>query len=242
MPLVLPDSARLAWWGTSVLRGHAAPDDLLDHLHGDDVPHRFGPLDGVQLGALEVVARLRAAGATEIGLALPVEGDLAGCGGPAPFNLEAVEQAEAAICATAGVGWVPHRVSASVTWVPHEAARRQLPDVGEADRALRAELNASAARLADLDVAAWRPEIADELLNLRRPTPLVAPSGVPPRCVALAQRALVALGIVDLASDDDGGAISADEIVQRRGVLRDLERAGRHALVAACSPEVWPPG
>jgi hypothetical protein len=48
--------------------------------------------------------------------------------------------------------------------------------------------------------------------------------------------------IVDLALADDGGALSAAEIEQRRAALVPLERAGRRALVAACSPEVWPPG
>ena len=47
--------------------------------------------------------------------------------------------------------------------------------------------------------------------------------------------------IVDLALEDDGGAISAHEIELRREALRPLDRAGRRALVAACSPEVWPP-
>ena len=31
------------------------------------------------------------------------------------------------------------------------------------------------------------------------------------------------------------------EIELRREALRPLDRAGRRALVAACSPEVWPP-
>jgi hypothetical protein len=47
--------------------------------------------------------------------------------------------------------------------------------------------------------------------------------------------------IVELALEDDGGAVSSYEVESRRGALVPLERAGRRALVAACSPEVWPP-
>jgi len=46
---------------------------------------------------------------------------------------------------------------------------------------------------------------------------------------------------VELALDDDGAAVSAYEIATRRDALRPLEQAARRALVAACSPEVWPP-
>jgi hypothetical protein len=114
--------------------------------------------------------------------------------------------------------------------------------VGEADRALRAALIEAADTLARLEVARWRPEIADRLMNLRHREPVDAPPGVPARCVDLAARGLQALAITDLALGDDGGAVSAHEIGGRRGALVPLERAGRRALVAACSPEVWPPG
>jgi hypothetical protein len=58
--------------------------------------------------------------------------------------------------------------------------------------------------------------------------------------VELAARGLQAWAIVDLALEDDGGALSAYEIERRRSALRPLERSARRALVAACSPEVWP--
>ena len=56
-----------------------------------------------------------------------------------------------------------------------------------------------------------------------------------------AARGLQAIAIVDLALEDDGGAVSAAEATAREAALRPLARAGRRALVAACSPEVWPP-
>ena len=57
----------------------------------------------------------------------------------------------------------------------------------------------------------------------------------------LAARGVQAVEIVDLALEDHGGAVSAAEILAREEALRPLERAGRRALVAAGSPEVWPP-
>jgi hypothetical protein len=78
-------------------------------------------------------------------------------------------------------------------------------------------------------------------MNLRHRGPLSAPPGVPTRCVDLAARGLQAAEIVDLASADDGAAISAGEIRARQDALVPLARAARRALTAAGSPEVWPP-
>ena len=240
---VLPPSARLAWWGTAWLRGHVVTDLVVDAVLGDDATHAVAGLPGSDVTETLVVAlgRLRAAGASGIGAAFPAEGDPVGLGGPAAFNAEALDVGEAVVVADAGLGLVPHRTGAAVTWTVHPAARRQLPDVGEADRGLRAALVDTANALARLDVARWRPEVADELLNLRHRSPVTAPDGVPPRCVELAARALQAVGIVELALEDDGGAVSAAEIGAREAALRPLARAGRRALVAAFSPEVWPP-
>lgn len=243
MSTPLPPSARLAWWATAWLRGHVVTDLVVDAVIGPDATHAVAGLPGSDatetlVGAL---GRLRALGATAVGAAFPVDGDPAGLGGPAGFNREALAAGEAVVVAEAGVGLVPQRTGAAITWVAHAAQRRQLPDVGEADRGLRAALPAAADALAALDVARWRPDVADELIDLRRATPLQAPPGVPARCVELAGRALQAMAVVDLALEDDGAAVSASEISARRAALVPLERAARHALVAACSPEVWPP-
>ena len=192
------------------------------------------------------LGRLRSAGATGFGAALPVEGDPVGLGGPREFNTAALEAGEAVVVTAAGpggsnVGLVPLRVGAAITWTARAAERRQLPDVGDADRALRGALLEAADMLARLDVARWRPEVADRLMDLRHRPHLEAPAGVPPRCVDLAARGLQAREIVDLALEDDGGAVSSYEVEARRGSLQPLERAGRRALVAACSPAVWPP-
>ena len=99
---------------------------------------------------------------------LPCEGDPVGLGGPVAFNAAALEAGEAVVCPDAATGLVPLRVGPTYQWVAHEAGRRQLTDVGEADRGLRAALLESADLLARLEVARWRPEVADELLNLRQ--------------------------------------------------------------------------
>ena len=59
--------------------------------------------------------------------------------------------------------------------------------------------------------------------------------------MSLAARALHALEVVDLALEDDGGALSLHEITRREQAILPLGSAARRALVAACSPEVWPP-
>jgi hypothetical protein len=238
---LLPVSGRLAWWGTAWLRGHVGPDDLLDAVLAGDVTHVVLSPDGPE-GLMGVLGRLRTEGAAGLGAAFPAEGDLVGLGGPVAFNDAALEAGEAVVVVGTEAGLVPWRVGPTVEWTRLPARRRQLPDVGEADRELRGVLLESAARLAALDVARWRPEIADRLMDLRHRPALVAAPGVPPRCVDLAARGLQALEIADLALEDDGAALSVHEIEQRRGALTPLARAGRRALVAACSPEVWPPG
>lgn len=236
MSTSLPVAAEFAWWATSWLRGHTVTDLLIDAITGDERLHRAD--DGSPLSA--VLGRLRAAGATGCGLALPVEGDPLGLGGPRAFNDLALELGEAVVCVEAGLALVPEQATETVTWHVVEASRRQLPDVGEADRELRRATVETANTLAALDVARWRPEAADVFLDQRRPVP-AAPAGVPVRCVDLAGRALTARTIVDLALQDDGSATSATEITHRREALLPLDRAARRALVAACSPEAWPP-
>lgn len=235
----LPVSARLAWWGTAWLRGYVVADLVLDAVLGDDATHAVAGPEGTDT-LVVALGRWRAAGATAIGLSLPVDGDPLGLGGPTVFNAAALEAGEAVVVTGTGTGAVPTRVGSAITWTTHHAERRQVPDIGEADRGLRSALLETADALAALDVARWRPEVADELIDLRRPPPLDAPAGVPAACAVLAGRGLQALAIVDLALPDDGGAVTAVEVEQRRRALVPLERAGRRALVAACSPEGWP--
>jgi hypothetical protein len=237
---VLPVSARLAWWGTAWLRGHVVADLVVDAVLAGDATHVVAGLPGVEgsVSLIRTLAELRTTGSDRIGIALPVAGDPVGLGGPVDFNAAALDAGEATLCG--GVGLVPRQVGAAVEWTAYDAGPRQLDDVGESDRALRSALQRAATGLADLDVARWRPEVADALLNLHHRPALAPPPGTPARCADLAARSLQALAIVDLALEDDGGALSAAHATQRRESLQPLGAAARRALVAACSPEVWP--
>lgn len=227
----LPHSAVMAWWLTAWLRGHEQTDTVLDVL-GDGARVVAG-------GSLvDLLGDLRRSGAAYAGLALPVEGDPLGLGGPVAFNAAALEAGQAVVAGT--VGLVPDEIGETVQWHVHPAARRQLPDVGEADRGLRATLVSTADDLAGLEVARWRPEAADALMNLHHRPMLDAPLGTPVPCVELAARGMQAWSIVELALEDDGGAVTSYDVERRRGILQPLERAARRAVVAACSPEVWP--
>jgi hypothetical protein len=245
-PSPLPAAVRLAWWGTAWLRGHVVADHLMDAVLGQDAAHLVTfPGEGPE-PLVSGLGRLRAAGADALGAALPAVGDPVGLGGPGGFHTAALDAGEAVVALDAAGfalhGLVPARVGAAVTWSVMDAERRQLPDVGEADRSLRSALPEAADALAELEVARWRPEVADRLLNLRHRDRIAAPPGVPPRCAELAARGLQALEIVDLALVDDGAALTALEAEARRAALLPLGRAARRALVAAASPEVWPPG
>lgn len=236
----LPASARLAWWGTAWLQGRIGPDDLLDAVLGDDVTHVVGGPDGSAPLLLEL-ADARAQGATAIAAVFPAPGDPAGLRGPRQTNAAAIEAGEVALLLGAGRALVPAQVGRAVEWTLLPAERRPPPDLGEADRGLRAALLAAANGLSELDVASWRPEVADELHDLRSAVPLRAPVGTPARCVDLAGRALHLEAVAHLALADDGGAVSAAEAAARRAAIEPLEQAARRALTAACSPDGWPP-
>ncbi|MBJ7355837.1 MAG: hypothetical protein JHD21_00670 [Nocardioides sp.] len=245
VPSLLPASIRLAWWGTAWLRGRVVADELIDAVVGDDAVHLLGGPESSPEALVTGLGSLRSRGADAVGAALPTDGDLVGLGGPAAFNTAALDTGEAVLVLDAAgfaiTGLVPDRVGAAVTWRPMPAERRQLPDVGEADRELRTALLDAAEALARLEVARWRPEVADRLMNLRHRPRLATPPGVPPRCADLAARGLQALEITALALEDDGGALTAYDAGARRTAIVPLGRAGRRALVAAASPEVWPP-
>lgn len=228
---------------TAWLRDTTRPGEVLDAVLAGDAAHHVAGLPGEPepVPLLLALPAIRRTGATSVGLALAVPGHLAGLGGPPAFNKAVLEVGEAVVLEHAGLGLVPHRAGAGVVWQAHPAGRRQLPDVGEASRRLRAVLNSATTRLASLDLARWSPEVADELMNLRHRPAVGAPQGVPEQAVALASRAQTALAIVELALDTGTDALTADATGAARAALAELASAAREAWVAAASPEGWPP-
>lgn len=234
----LPDAARLALWFSAWAAGTVSLDAARDGIVADDVTHHVVGLPDRDepVPLILALGLLRTEGGTSAGLALPVPGDLLGLAGPADFNGEVVDVGEGVLVHGAGLGLVPHRTGGAVQWRCHQAVTEpQLPDPSEADGALRQALVGTADRLAALDVARWRPEVADELTALRRHVDLAFPPGMVDRAVRLAGLALRCRTVVELALEDDGGAVTAAEADARSEALRPLDRAARRGLVAACA-------
>ncbi|HLK96034.1 MAG TPA: hypothetical protein VK365_09890 [Nocardioidaceae bacterium] len=234
----LPRSARLACWYSAFAAGACSLDDARDAVIGGDAAHDVLGLRDEPVPLVLALGMLRATGADVARLALPAPGDLTGLGGPPGFNADALEAGEAVLLSSE-LGLVPSAVGAGVTWRVLPANQSHtVPDLAEADTALRETLLESSARLADLDVPRWRPEAAEGLQALRRPPGEPLPAGFGVRAQRAATLALRCLALCDLALDDDGGAVSAWEAAERRDALGRLARAARHALMAACSAGV----
>ena len=235
----LSPALRLALWFTSWARGEASLDHARDGVVGADAAHDVydAGTDTEPVPLILALGRLRARGARAATPALPVPGDPLGLGGPPDFNAEALEAGEAVVLDGPALGLVPRRAGAGVVWTVHPAEPpRHLPSVAEADVELRHAVLRTASALADLDVARWRPEVADELTGLRAAEDLALPPTVEPRAVRLLDLGARCRRIVDLALTDDGASITAAESEARRVALRPLDHAARRAVVAACSP------
>jgi hypothetical protein len=234
----LPLSARFALWFSAWVTGRSSLDDTRDAIVGDDAAHDVASVPGrpEPLPLIVALGLLRSSRASGAGLALPVPGDPLGLGGPSAFNTEVVDAGEGVVLEGADLGLVPRRTGEGVVWTCHHAvSARQLPDPSEADTSLRQALVRTADVLADLEVARWRPQVADELTTLRTTVDLVFPQEMSPRAVRLASLAIRCRTIVDLALEDDGGSVTAAEADARRTALRPLDQAARRGLVAACS-------
>jgi hypothetical protein len=232
------DSVRFALWFSAWCAGEASLDETRDAIVCADAAHDVVGLPGADepVPLILALGALRAERATGAGVALPVAGDPLGLGGPAAFNTEALEVGEAVVLSGTDLGLVPARAGAGVVWRCLPAhQRRQVPDLAEADTGLRAVLPEVADAMAELDVARWRPAVADELMALRRPLVLDVPSSLQPRAQRVLALAVRCRTIVDLALVDDGGAVTASEADRRRAALLPLDRAARRAVVAACA-------
>ena len=236
----LARSARWTTWFNAWLGGHVPLDDAAEAVRGDDAAHDVIGLDEQPLPLDSAWPSLRDRGARLATVALPVAGDPTGLAGPAAFNEHAIDAGEAVIVEGAGLGFVPTVVGSGVFWSAMEAASPPpSAPVSEAERALREQLVDAARELTELDVARWRPEIADALSDLRSAHGRVLPPGYDERAERVTALATRCLRIGELALADDGNAVTRHETDARRRITFDLQRAARHAVVVACSDRTW---
>ncbi|WP_432540561.1 hypothetical protein [Kineococcus sp. SYSU DK002] len=217
-----------------------------------------GDLAGL-LGALAGSAAGAGAGGglDRLLLVLPVPGDPRGLPGPAAVNVAALEAGECVLLEPAagpggepgggrrwalvpqvtefGSVWEP---GALVRWDVHAAAPRRVPEssgVAESEQELRVALATATRALSTLDVARWREEAADRIAAVRDGGLVrdALPPGFAPRALRVAQTAARVLAIVDLATEDDGAAITSLEATSRAAALREVGAVARRALVAA---------
>jgi len=233
----LEEASVLSLWLNAWILGAVSLDEARDAVVGPDAAHDVVDLPGEPASTPLILAlgRLRAAGAVGASLSLPTAGDPLGLAGPPSFNAEAMEARQAVVVHGVGWGLVPTRAGAGVVWRCLKAERPS-PSTGatEAEHDLRRTLTVTADRLVSLEVARWRPEVADELMDLRSPLSLPLPHSLPGRTQALLALATRCRRIVALALEDDGNALTAREAEERRTALLPLDGAARRAVVAAC--------
>ncbi|MBH5334191.1 hypothetical protein IHE55_04995 [Streptomyces pactum] len=250
-----PRSGRLTAWGNALLAGLVSPDDAAHHITGDDATHRVAglPAEPAPVGLTLALGRLRALGATGLGLALPVPGHPLGLSGPPEFNARALEAGEAVVVPGVSLGLVPEvfeagprgDVRVDVVWhcLPvRDAPPADVPSLGEAERELAEALREATEVLSRLDVAGSGPvaQAALEAYRARaaRGREVLAP-GYPPRAarvLELAQRVGALVAIAHAPGGDGrehGAAVSAAQIAARAEALRPVERTARRAQVAA---------
>ena len=232
---MLPVSAILSTWLGSVLTGRAHVDGLLASLEAAGPEQVLLGLEDDPVPLVLAVGILRRRGGSGCSLALPAPGDPAGLAGPPAFNARALEAGQAVVVTGARLGMVPEPTPHGIGWRAEDVREPPPPDLYQAGSDLRRQLAETTQRLVELDVARWRPEVADLLTDLRHDGAAPLPPDLDQRRVETVDRALLCRELVGLAVGDEGGAVTAAEIEARRQALVPLERAARHALVAACS-------
>ncbi len=248
----------LAAWGGAAVAGRVSLDDAACRASRDGEIHRVVGVPGEdrEVTLPMALGRLRALGVHELHLALPAPGDPAGLPGPPAFNTAALEAGEAVLCGPSpAYGLVPTRTplgssGTAVRWQAQGIAAAPAPgtpSLAEAERMLQETMRQVTAELVRLDVARWRPEVADALRSLRdggHDDTVLAP-GAPARAVRVLATARRLAAIAALAGADAGAAVSAREITLRGGALAELSRASRRAMAAACNAvyePTWTPG
>lgn len=243
----LPLSATLVAWGNAWLTGHVGLDEAMDAVEDASGPGVLTAVPGApgELPLRRGFAELRGAGLRALRLARPAAGDPLGLAGPKELNIAAVAAGEA-VLAELGDGWVglvpedDHRGSSytGVRWLGHPANpanRSAVPPLAEADRELTLALRDAADTLTAQGEQEVRPELADALMSVRGAQDAGGTNGLAPGYPARAHRVAALAGRLALVVDvalADATANAGD--AARRDSLREVDRAVRRALVAAC--------
>ena len=241
----------LTSWGTAYLQGAVSLDEADTATVGSDSVHRVAGVPGEADPVPVAIAlgRLRAHGLTALRLVLPEPGDPTGLPGPPSFTAAAVAAGTAVVgvgpadvpalallATTARVPGTGDAVRWDVVEVDRVRAPAGLPTLSEAERGLAEAMAHSTAELAALDVARGRADVVGRLRSLDRALRDVElPSTLPARAQRLVATASRLLGVLDLAAETDGGAVTASEAVRRSTALRPLRTATRYAVCAAYS-------
>jgi hypothetical protein len=245
--VVTARSGRLVAWVRAWRTGLVPVDEVITAVQADDAEHEVADLPGeVHTVPLRTaLASFSAVDPDAVRLVLPAAGDPRGLPGPGRFTSAALVAGEAALCGAAGlVPAVERRVSGSgdvwhtVLWhvlpVPPAPHHLDAPGVPEAEHELVETLRTSTDALRELDVARWRPELAEALAGLRGKGDAELPPGYGTRAHRLLHRAELVGRILDLAAADaPGAAVNALEAGSRDAALRPLATAARRAAMAA---------
>jgi hypothetical protein len=251
-PGVPPRSALLAAWGSAWLAGRTSLDEAACRIAAHDEASTVRGLGPDDLPVDRALPRLRADGVTRLRVVLPAPGDPVGLPGPGPFTAAALDTGEGVLAGRddgSGTGLVPAVTAhgsaldgtvTTVRWTAFPLAAVPPwpgPDLPEAEQELRHGVVEVAAALRELDVARWRPELADALRQLRASpragTGDQLPDGYPARAHDVLARSRQLAGVLELAGVDAGGAVDTRQTAAREASLRELARLVRRARVAA---------
>ena len=220
---------------------------------GQDPAPGWSPSPRDETTVDRLLTRLRAAGVARLRLVLPAPGDVVGLPPPGAFTRAALTASEGVLALRpdgTGTGLVPaltHHGSpfdgtvTTVAWTAYAVVVRG-PDPGpflhDAEHDLRRGVVEAVSALRTLDVARWRPEVAQALDDLRSQARRgldddELPGSYPQRARQVLVQARQLGAVVSLALQDTGGAMDGREAVGREQALRELGRLVRRARVAA---------
>jgi hypothetical protein len=238
-------SLRLVAWARAWRAGTVSYDDVVDETEaGEEHLVSDAPGTWTDVPLRQAISSLSKLSPDAIRLVLPVPGDPRGLPGPGPFTGAALTAGEAVVAGDLGlVPQVRTHTSgsgdtfATVLWqvYPLPAAPTGVvePDPAEAEADLSVAIAETTVALTRLDAAAWRPELAGPLADLRRPdNATVLPPGFSPQARRLLARAMLYDRMLALAAE---ATVTGFEVQRREDAIRPLLTACRRALVAACN-------